>query len=131
MDQKKLEKVVLQLESYVECWRQLSHYLNQARLKKFDQDDESQFLEFKCVVTQELEGIFAAMECSIPTKDEIHKLLINCPSIRYLSELNETSLRGLENQWHKIYIAWHSNLGQLKAARHVQQNASRWWWFRR
>jgi len=40
-------------------------------------------------------------------------------SIRYLSELNEGGLRGLENSWHKIFIAWQSLLGQLK----VQQKA--------
>jgi len=36
MEKKKLEKLVLQLENYVECWKQMSHYLNQARAKKFD-----------------------------------------------------------------------------------------------
>ena len=46
MDKKKLGKVVLQMESYVECWKQMSHFLSQARAKKFDQDDENQFLEF-------------------------------------------------------------------------------------
>lgn len=130
MEKKKLEKVVLQLESYVECWKQMSHYLNQARAKKFDQDDENQFLEFKCVVTQELEAILTRIECTMPTKEEIHNLMINCPSIRYLSELNEASLRGIENQWHKIYIAWHSNLGQLKAAQHRESETSRWSFFR-
>jgi hypothetical protein len=28
--------------------------------------------------------------------------------------MSEGALRGLENQWHKIYIGWHSILGQLK-----------------
>ena len=130
MDKKKLGKVVLQLESYVECWKQMSHFLSQARAKKFDQDDENQFLEFKCVITQELEAILSRIECTMPTKEEIHNLMINCPSIRYLSELNEVSLRGIENQWHKIYIAWHSNLGQLKAAQHQEMEPSRWSFFR-
>ena len=28
--------------------------------------------------------------------------------------MNEGELRGIENNWHKIYIGWHSILGQLK-----------------
>jgi hypothetical protein len=28
--------------------------------------------------------------------------------------MSEGSLRGIEAQWHKIYIGWHSILGQLK-----------------
>jgi hypothetical protein len=43
-----------------------------------------------------------------------------------LSEMNEGALRGLENQWHKIYIAWHSILGQLKVKQHVGENKSFW-----
>jgi hypothetical protein len=31
-----------------------------------------------------------------------------------VGELNDAALRGLENQWHKIYIGWHSVVGQLK-----------------
>jgi hypothetical protein len=41
-------------------------------------------------------------------------MISNAPSIRFLSELNEGTLRGIENNWHKIYIAWQSLLGQLK-----------------
>ena len=82
------------------------------------------------MITQELEAILSRIECTMPTKEEIHNLMINCQSIRYLSELNEVSLRGIENQWHKIYIAWHSNLGQLKAAQHQEMETSRWSFFR-
>ena len=61
-----------------------------------------------------LELILAAMEIQTPTKEEIHALISQAPSIRYLSELNEGNIRGLENQWHKIFIAWQALLGQLK-----------------
>src|SRR5436309_2381591 len=126
MQNKKLDELILQVENYTQCWKQLSHYLEKARAKKFDPDEENQFLEFKCVIAQELEVILASMDCTNPTKEEIHNLMINCPSIRYLSELNEVSLRGLENQWHKIYIAWHSNLGQLKVAQRKQDDQKGW-----
>ena len=66
------------------------------------------------MLVQELEVILAGMDVSSPTKDEIHALIGNSPSLRYLSEMSEGALRGLENQWHKIYIGWHSILGQLK-----------------
>jgi hypothetical protein len=114
MRNKKLDNLVLQLENYCECWKQFSRYLGAARAKKFDQEDEHQFLDMKGLITQELEIIMSAIECPFPTRDDVHALLGSAPSIRYLSELNEGALRGLENQWHKIYIAWQSNLGQLK-----------------
>jgi len=33
-------------------------------------------------------------------------------------------LRNLENQWHKIYIGWHSILGQLKVRQREEQSQS-------
>ena len=63
------------------------------------------------MIVQELELILASIEVSSPTKEEVHALIGNAPSLRYLSEMNEGALRNIENQWHKIYIGWHSILG--------------------
>jgi hypothetical protein len=119
MSNKKLDALIQQLENYLECWKQFNHYLTEARAKKFDDEDEAQFLEIKSILVQELELILAAVEVSSPTRDEIHALIGNASSLRYLSEMSEGALRSLENQWHKIYIGWHAILGQLK----VQQRA--------
>ena len=118
MSNKKIDALVVQMESHLECWKQFAHYINMARAKKFELEDEAQFLEIKSVITQELELIMAALEVQTPTKEEIHTLIAQAPSLRYLSEMNEGAIRGMENQWHKIYIGWHSILGQLK----VRQN---------
>ena len=40
--------------------------------------------------------------------------------------MSEGALRGLEAQWHKIYIAWHSILGQLKVKQHGEETKSFW-----
>jgi hypothetical protein len=114
MAHSKISQLVLQLENFLECWKQFNHYLNLGRSKKYGQEDENQFLEIKSVITQELEMILASVECGSISKEEIHGVLGGAPSIRFLTELNEGSLRGLENQWHKIFIAWQSVLGQLK-----------------
>ena len=111
---KKLEQLIAQMENYLECWKQFNQFVNLARGKKFSAEDENQFLETKSVLVQELELIMASVEVSSPTKEEIHSLIGNSPSLRYLSELSEGALRSLENQWHKIYIGWHAILGQLK-----------------
>ena len=124
MRNKKLDALVLQLENYAECWKQFSRYLNAARAKQFDQNDETQFLELKSLITQELELILAAIDCVAPKKTDVHSLMGNTPSIRYLSELSEGALRGLENQWHKIYIAWQCNLGQLKVQQRQLESRS-------
>ncbi len=110
----KLDDLIVQMENYLECWKQFNQYLAQARSKKFEPEDETQFLEIKSVLTQELELIFASVQVENPSKDDIVGLIAGAPSVRYISELSDNALRNLENQWHKIYIAFQSLLGQLK-----------------
>ncbi len=114
MNKKLLDQLILQMENYLECWKQFNHFVNIARTKKFTEEDENQFLEIKSVLAQQLELILASIECTNPTREEVHSLISAAPSIRYLSELNDGAIRGVENQWHKIYIGWKSNLGQFK-----------------
>ena len=124
MSNKKMDSLIQQMESYIECWKQFNHFVNLARSKKFGAEDEHQFLEVKSVIIQELELIFAAIEVNSPSKEEVHTLVGNAPSLRYLSELNEGALRNTENQWHKIYIGWHAILGQLKVRDHSEPDKS-------
>jgi len=119
MQQKHMHQLIQQLENYTECWKQFNHFVNVARAKKFDPEDESQFLEVKTVIVQQLELILSSIESGTPTKEEVLALVGSAPSLRYLGELNDSALRNLESQWHKLYIGWHSVLGQLK----VQQRA--------
>ena len=112
------------MENYLECWKQFNHFLVVARAKKFSPEDDAQFLEIKSIIVQELELILSSVEVSNPTKEEIHALVGNAPSLRYLSEMSEGALRNLENQWHKIYIGWHSILGQLKVRQREEQSQS-------
>jgi hypothetical protein len=121
---KKLEQLITQMENYLECWKQFNAFVNLARTKKFGAEDENQFLETKSVIVQELELILAAVEVAAPVKEEVHTLIGNAPSLRYLSEMNEGALRNVESQWHKIYIGWHSILGQLKVRQGEQDNRS-------
>ncbi len=86
MNNKKLEKLVDQMENYLECWKQFNHFINIGRGKKFSQEDDVQFLEIKSLIVQELELILSSVEVSSPTKDEVHALIGNAPSLRYLSE---------------------------------------------
>ncbi len=124
MRNKKLDQLIDQMENYLECWKQFNHFLNVARTKKFTAEDDTQFLEIKSIIVQELELILAALEVTSPTKEEIHALVGNAPSLRYLSEMGEGALRNLENQWHKIYIGWHAILGQLKVRQRAEESKS-------
>ena len=121
MDKKTLNQLVSQLENFVECWKQFNTYVAMARTKKFTQDDEIQFLEIKSVIIQELEMIIGSIEQGGPNKDEIHALICAAPSIRYVSELQEGSVRAIETNWHKIFLGIQALLGQLKVA---QKNAA-------
>jgi hypothetical protein len=131
MRNKKLENLIQQMESHLECWKQYNHYLGLARAKKFSSEDESQFLEVKSVLTQELELILSFIECTSPSKEDVLALISSAPSIRYLSELSDGALRGVENQWHRIYISWQSLLGQLKVKQHQLESKSLWGVFSR
>jgi hypothetical protein len=111
---KKVEQLIAQMENYLECWKQFNQFISLARCKKFSAEDENQFLEVKSVVVQELELILSSVEVASPSRQEVHDLVGNAPSLRYLSEMNEGVLRNLENSWHKVYIGWHAILGQLK-----------------
>ena len=124
MSNKKMDSLIQQMENYLECWKQFNYFVNLARGKKFGLEDENQFLEVKSVLIQELELIFAAVEVSSPSKEEVHTLIGNAPSLRFLSEMNEGALRNVENQWHKIYIGWHAILGQLKVRQQAEDDKS-------
>ena len=126
MSNKKLDQVVVQLENFLECWKQMNAFINQAREKKFTAEDEAQFLEVKSVVVQEMELILAAIENVEPSRDEIMALVGSITSMRALSELHEGGLRGLENQWHKVFIGWQSMLGQLKVKQREERSKSFW-----
>ena len=51
-------------------------------------------------------------------------MVAEAPSLRYVSEINEGALRNQESQWHRIYIGWHSILGQLKVRQRGEESKS-------
>jgi hypothetical protein len=127
MDRRRLDELIAQIESYLDCWKQFNNFLSQARTKKFGADDEAQFLELKALLAQQLEIILAAVESSALNRDEVVQLVGGVPSLRFLSEQNEGVHRNFENQWHKIYIAWQSILGQLKVQQNVVEPKRSFW----
>jgi len=124
MSNKKLDQLAHQMENYLECWKQFNQFVTLARGKKFSGEDEAHFLEIKSILVQELELILSSLEVSTPNREEVHALIGNAPSLRFLSEVNEGVLRNLENQWHKIYIGWHAILGQLKVRQREEDGKS-------
>ncbi len=124
MHNKKLDQLIVQLENYLECLKQFNYFVNLARGKKFGPEDENQFLEVKSIIVQELELISSAIECSSPSREEVHTMISTAPSMRYLAESNEGNLRGLENHWHKIYVGFQAILGQLKVTQRELESKS-------
>ncbi|HAM72298.1 MAG TPA: hypothetical protein DCM86_11700 [Verrucomicrobiales bacterium] len=121
MNRKSLDQILGRMEHHLECWKQFNDYMSLARTKKYGPEDETQFLEIKCVLTQELELILAQLDNVPISREEVHTLIAAIPSIRYLSELNEGNLKTLENQWHKMFMNWQAVLGQLKVRREEQE----------
>jgi hypothetical protein len=117
MSYKNLDEFILHLEAHIECWKHFNHYVNLARDKKFTPDDEAQFLDLKSLITQGTEGIASSEAKGGPRKEDVLALFSTAPSLRYLSDMSD-SIPSVEGQWHRIYLALQSLLGQLK----VQQN---------
>lgn len=126
MTSKDINQLVTQIETHIECWKQFNQFIASARAKKFGPADDNHFLEIKSIIVQELELIYAAVDVQSPTREEIHHLISNAPSLRFLSEMSEGALRGLETQWHKIYIGWHAILGQLKVKQRTVEQKTFW-----
>jgi hypothetical protein len=114
MSTKAVEELVQHMENYIECWKQFNSFITLAHGKKFGPDDENHFLELKSVLIQQLELILATMDVGFPTKEDVHTLVASAPSLRFLSESQDGVVRNIETQWHRVYIGWHSILGQLK-----------------
>ena len=125
-----LDDTIRLVENYTQCWKHLHHYLALARSKKYESDDDAQFLETKSVLAQQLELVLAAVSCKFPTREEVHKLLGEIPSLRYLSDMGEDTLRAAESRWHRIYIGWQSILGQLKVSQQARPESGFGAWFR-
>ena len=119
-----VDQLILRMESYLECWKQYSTFMAMARSKKFSVEEENQFLEIKSVITQELELILSSIDCGPISRDEVHSLIAAAPSIRFLSEMNDNSLRTIEAQWHKLFIGLQSILGQLKVKQQQTEGKS-------
>ena len=126
MTPKDINQLLTQIETHIECWKQFNQFIGQARAKKFGAADDNHFLEIKSIIVQELELIYASIEVQSPTREEIHQLITNAPSLRFLSEMSEGGLRSLETQWHKIYISWHAILGQLKVKQMAEEGKAFW-----
>ena len=126
MNAKDINQLVTQIETHIECWKQFNHFIVQARAKKFGPADDNHFLEIKSIIVQELELIYSSVEVQSPTREEIHALITSAPSLRYLSEMSEGAMRGLETQWHKVYIGWHAILGQLKVRQRAADQKAFW-----
>jgi hypothetical protein len=122
MSAKRFQDIITRMENYLECWKQFNHYLGLARFKKFTLDDENQFMEIKSVITQELELILTVTDGAQVSRDDVHNLMSAVPSMRFLSESNESALRNIENQWHKLFISWQSILGQMKVQAKQSEN---------
>ena len=119
MNGKQMDELIVQMENHVECWKQFNLYVNMARSKKFETEDESHFLEVKSVLIQEFEIIVASVQSGTPDREDIHSLIGSAASIRYLSEMSDGALRGVETQWHRIFIAFQALLGKLKVLRQI------------
>ncbi len=79
-------------------------------------EEENQFLDVKSLLTQQLETILSFFEPeSLPiNREDIFSVITPLTSLRSIMEINENTLRGIENQWHKVFLQLQSLLGQLK-----------------
>ena len=126
MSYKNVEDFILHIEAHIECWKQFNYYVNLARDKKFTPEDEAQFLDLKSLITQGSESISAAEVKGGPRKEEVLALFSGTPSLRYLADMSD-NIPTVEGQWHRIYLALQSLLGQLKVQQNKAEEAKSGW----
>lgn len=133
MNTKQLDELISQLEIYIENWKQINYFINLARERRdasqnkkpsFSQEEENQFLDVKSLIAQQLESILAYFDSQPLNKEDIFNVIAPLSSLRSIVELNEGTLRGIENQWHKIFIELQSLLGQIKVQRQKLKSKS-------
>ena len=78
------------------------------------------FLEVKSNLAQELEILLGTIQEGAPQRGELQELVSSAPSLDYVKGLSESARRTLENNWHKVFLAWQAVLGQVKV---MQQNS--------
>ena len=74
--------------------------------------------------SQELELILSCIDCGPISREDVHALVASGPSLRFLSEMNDNSLRNVETHWHKLFIGLQSILGQLKVRQQQMESKS-------
>jgi len=124
MRDKRLDQFISQLEAYLERMALFNRFIDRARSKDFTPEDEQRFLELKSNLVQETEAILAKIDSGAPAREDVSGLIALAPSLRTISLSQETNIRHIESQWHKLYLAWQAVLGQLKVRQGEVQNQS-------
>ncbi|MGB0580595.1 MAG: hypothetical protein ACPGVU_12890, partial [Limisphaerales bacterium] len=116
MDRQRIDELISHLENHLDCWRQFNAFVTRAREKDFEEADEEEYLEVKSSLVQQLEIIRNYVEEGGPSRDRIHDLIADAPTLRIISELPEMTVRSIENKWHQIFVEWQTVMGQIKAS---------------
>jgi hypothetical protein len=111
-----IEEIIIHLEAHLDCWQRFAGFVEKARLNQFDEEDEIEFLEIKSSLMQQLEEILNFIEEGTPRREDVHNLVADAPSIRYVSELTNETRRNLEMKWHRLFVGWQTVMGELKAS---------------
>jgi len=133
MTKKELDEMISNLELYIENWKQFYNFINLVRerrasadKKPFSIEEENQFLDVKSLIIQQLESILAYFPAESPpiNREEVYNVVTPVSSLRSMMEISDGSLRGIETQWHKIFIELQSLIGQAKIERQKMESKS-------
>ena len=115
-----VDELLPQLENHIEGLKQFNGFVSQAGSGSCSPEDEMHFLEVKSNLAQELEILLGTIQEGAPQRGELQELVSSAPSLDYVKGLSESARRTLENNWHKVFLAWQAVLGQVKV---MQQNS--------
>jgi len=119
MRDRNLEKNIIRVEAFVERWKQLSQFLDRGfQGQNFTPEEESAFLDLKCVIAQEHELLMTTLASS-ERDDKALKLLNTVPSLQSFKDLPEGMSKKVAADWHNTYISLQALLGRLRG-RQVQ-----------
>jgi hypothetical protein len=115
MRDRNLERNIQRVEASIECWKQLSQFLDRGfKGESFAGEEEVAFLELKSRIAQEHEMLVVTLGSEMERDDRALRMMNSVPSLSAFKELPEGMSKKLATEWHSTYLGLQALLGRLR-----------------
>lgn len=115
MRDRNLERNIQRVEASIECWKQLSQFLDRGfKGESFAGEEEVAFLELKSRIAQEHELLVVTLGSEVERDDRALRMMNSVPSLSAFKELPDGMSKKLATEWHSTYLGLQAMLGRLR-----------------